>query len=132
MIDPDLLSRELEFSTARSGGPGGQHVNKVETKVVLRFDITRSQLLTEEQKHQLLTRLARYVTRDGILVLAVQESRSQHVNRELAIEKFRALLLTAFRKPKRRKASKPTRASRQKRLNSKKAHSEKKKWRQKP
>ena len=132
MIDVDLLKSELSFQTTRSGGPGGQHVNKAETKVVLRFDVNGSNLLSEEQKQQLLSRLATHLTKDGVLLIAAQESRSQHANRELALEKFRMLLTSAFRRPKRRKPTKPTQGSRQKRLSSKKAHAEKKKWRQKP
>jgi ribosome-associated protein len=132
MIDVDLLKPELSFETARSGGPGGQHVNKVETKVLLRFDVTGSSILSNEQKQHLLARLARHLTRDGVLLITAQESRSQHANRELALEKLRQLLTAAFRRPKRRKPTKPTHGSKQKRLTSKKAHGEKKKWRQKP
>lgn len=132
MIDVDLLKPELSFQTTRSGGPGGQHVNKVETKVVLHFDVNASKVLTEEQKKHLRSRLATHLTKDGVLLITAQESRSQHANRELALEKFRLLIVSAFRKPKRRKPTKPTHGSKQKRLSSKKAHSEKKKWRQKP
>lgn len=132
MITVDLLLPELKFLTTRSGGPGGQHVNKVETKVILSFDIAGSARLTDEQKQLLLTRLSTKVSKDGVLQIAAQESRSQHANRELALEKFRALVASAFHKPKRRKPTRPTRASKEKRMTSKKARAEKKKWRQKP
>jgi ribosome-associated protein len=132
MIDVDHLKPELSFQTTRSGGPGGQHVNKVETKVILRFDVSGSNLLTEDQKQHLLSRLATHLTKDGVLLITAQESRSQHANRELALDKLRGLLSSAFRKPKRRKPTKASYGSKQKRLSSKKAHAEKKKWRQKP
>jgi len=128
----ERLRTEFLFVTSRSGGPGGQHVNKVETKVTLKFDVQRSALLTQEEKDIITQRLARHLTRDGVLMLTVQESRSQHENREKVIEKFDGLLAKAFVKTKTRKATKPSRMAKLKRLQSKKTHGEKKKWRQKP
>lgn len=130
--DADRLRDELHFSTSRSSGPGGQNVNKVETKVTLKFDVQSSSKLTPEEKDVITRKLAQHITRDGILMVMAQESRSQLENRERVVEKFNALLTGAFRKRKIRKATKPSRTAKLKRMQSKKAHGEKKKWRQKP
>ncbi|MBL7848179.1 MAG: aminoacyl-tRNA hydrolase [Cyclobacteriaceae bacterium] len=130
--DSNRLRDELVFITSRSGGPGGQHVNKVETKVVLELDISRSSRLSPEEKEIIFNRLSRNIYRGGVLVVTAQESRSQHANRETAVAKLDALLAGAFRERKKRKPSKATHASKQKRIQSKKALGEKKKWRQRP
>jgi ribosome-associated protein len=135
-MSPDLpvasrLGKELTFSVSRSSGPGGQNVNKVNSKVTLKFDLQQSQLLTVEEKEILLKKLASRLTTDGVLILTAQDSRSQIENKEIVIEKFEKVLKKAFEKRKVRKATKPSKSAVQKRVNQKKQHSEKKKWRQK-
>lgn len=132
IVNASLLYHELDFSASRSGGPGGQNVNKVNSKISVRFDVPHSEILTEGEKEVILQRLSSYLTKDGILQLASQESRSQLTNKEAVVAKLDALLAKAFEKRKPRKKSKPTHAAVQKRILSKKHLSEKKKWRQKP
>lgn len=131
-ITAGLLARELIFTTSRSGGPGGQNVNKVNSKVTLQFDVPGSQVLTAEEKTTLLEKLSSRMTREGFLMLSAQESRSQIANKETVIEKFDALLAKAFLKKKTRKPTKPSKNARQERLKRKKVVSDKKKWRRKP
>jgi len=126
------LGKELVFSTSRSDGPGGQNVNKVNSKVTLKFDVAGSVAVSEEEKDLLLTKLAPRLTKDGVLVLTAQENRSQLQNKEAVILKLENLLAKAFEKKKMRKATKPSKRSVQDRIDQKKQHSEKKKWRQKP
>jgi len=122
---PDLSS-ELQFQTARSSGPGGQNVNKVESKVEVRFHVANSQLLTEEQKEVLLAKLAKQLTTEGYLLVTAQEDRSQLRNKETAVQKLYALLKRTLHKPKARKATKPSPGAVRERLASKKKNSEKK------
>lgn len=131
MLTARSLLPEIEFTTSRSSGPGGQNVNKVNSKVTLRFDIKQSTLLTEEERIVLLAKLASKLTTEGVLLLNVQESRSQLENKESAISKFDVLIRKAFTKPKPRKKTKPSKAAKEKRVTDKKQRSEKKKWRQK-
>ncbi|MBK6264496.1 aminoacyl-tRNA hydrolase [Marivirga sp. S37H4] len=121
-----IFEPEMEFSASRSSGPGGQNVNKVNSRVTLRFDIQNSQLLEEEEKVTLLKKLQSKLTTEGVLIIDAQEKRSQFQNKAIAIDKFYETLDKAFRKRKRRIATKPSKTAIKKRLESKKQHSEKK------
>jgi len=131
-IDPVELHPEVAFQTSRSGGKGGQNVNKVETKVELRLDIPNSQVLSDEQKEFLLKKLANKLTKEGVLILTHQTERSQLANKERVIKKFNRLIREAFVVPRRRRATRPTLASRRQRIQTKKQRSETKKMRRKP
>ncbi len=126
MIAKDLLNHELHFTFSRSSGPGGQNVNKVNTKVTLRFNIAESALLDKEQKVLLLDKLKNWINKDGDLIIISQTTRSQLKNREEAIQKFYDLLNLALKKKKKRKPTKPSKSSVEKRLKDKKIQSEKK------
>lgn len=130
-VDPATLLPELKFLFSRSSGPGGQHANKVSTRVQLRWDVTASPLLNADQRSFLLKKLARHLTRDGVLILSYDKSRSQSLNRDEVIKKFEKLLNRAFTFARPRTATRPTAASREKRLVQKKQHAEKKQWRKK-
>lgn len=134
-MQPDFLAgilSEVTFTTSRSGGPGGQNVNKVNSKVTLKWDVTHAAAISEDQRQRLLQSLGRNLTKDGVLIITEQGSRSQLANKALAIAKLEQLLTKAFVKRKKRKPTKPTKASVQKRIQEKKQRSEKKKWRQSP
>lgn len=131
-IEPEKLHSEVVFQTARSGGKGGQNVNKVETKVELRFDIPNSQVLTDEQKDFLQKKLANKLTNEGVLFLYHQTERSQLANKEKVIRKFDRLIREAFIVPRSRRATRPTLASVLRRVKTKKQRSDTKKMRRKP
>ena len=130
VILPDL-SAEFQFATSRSSGPGGQNVNKVNSKVELRFDIAHSEILTTEQKEILLQKLTSKITSDGILSVVSQRDRSQLANKEDVISKFYALLARALKPQKPTNKTKPSKRSVEKRLTSKRIKAEIKQSRQK-
>lgn len=123
------LETEITFKTSRSGGSGGQHVNKVSTKVELDFDIRGSRLLTEEQKAVLLVKLSPKLTTEGILQIVVQVERSQLRNKKIAMEKFHEMVTACFVEKKKRKETKVPKAVKEKRLLVKKRKAEIKKMR---
>jgi len=131
MIVPVDISSEITFKTARSGGKGGQNVNKVETMVEGYFDIGNSSLLSEEQKKTIFSRLKNRITAAGILQVRSQVHRSQLSNKADVVIKMNELLKLALKKEKKRIATKPSAASKAKRLDAKKIASENKKGRQK-
>jgi len=125
------LEGEIVFSTSRSSGPGGQNVNKVNTKVTLKFNVSESNLLTVDQKNVIIHKLGAKLTKEGTLVIMSQDKRSQLQNKEDVIAKFNRLLTKVFTPRKVRKATKPTKSSKMVRMKNKKQHAEKKLWRQK-
>jgi ribosome-associated protein len=123
-IDED----EIVWAFSRASGPGGQNVNKVSTAAELRFDVARA-FLPDDLKARLRPLAGRLLTKDGVLVIAAQETRSQERNREMALQKLVDLLRKAAQRPKRRIATRPTRASKTRRLESKAKRSQTKKLR---
>lgn len=131
-INKDSILKELSFSASRSSGPGGQNVNKVNTRIELRFNISTSNYLNQYQKQLLLEKLQNRLSSDGTLVITSQKERSQLKNKENAITKLFDILTKAFQIPKQRKATQPTYSSKKKRIASKKIRSITKQNRQKP
>ena len=119
-------SSEFDFQTSRSSGPGGQNVNKVETRVTLRFRVASSELLYQREKERLRLKWKNKLTSDGELLVSAEKHRSQHKNKEEAIKLFKKLLTKAFTDPKPRKKTKPSKTAIKKRLDAKKKHGEKK------
>jgi ribosome-associated protein len=117
---------ELTFATSRASGPGGQNVNKVESRVELRWHLLDSQVLTDTQKQLLLEKLASRLTAEGYLLVVAQDDRSQLRNRELALGRFYQLLQKSIARPKARRATKPSPGAVRERLEGKKRQSQKK------
>ena len=117
-----IPSEELAFTASRSRGPGGQNVNKVETRVTLHFDVLGSPSLTADQKQRLLTRLKTRINKDGVLRVTSQQARSQAANREMALARFVELVRYALTPRRPRKKTGIPAASRERRLEEKKRH----------
>ena len=122
---------EYLINTSRSSGPGGQHVNKTETKVELRFHIDSSKLLTDEEKELIKEKQKRRINDEGYLIVHAQEQRSQLQNRQLAEKRFYQHLVQSLKKRKKRVATKPSKQAIEKRIQAKKIRAEKKSQRAK-
>lgn len=128
----NIINNEVIFSASKSSGPGGQNVNKVNTRIELRFDIRNSVFLTDVEKQIISEKLYNKITTLGILILTAGTERSQLQNKQLVIERFIKLIQACSVKPKSRKPTKPTKSSIENRLNKKRKQSVKKQLRNKP
>lgn len=126
------IIQELQFKAVRSSGAGGQHVNKVSTKIVLYFDIESSRGLTNQEKERLVLKLQNRLNRENQILLSCDASRSQHKNKEIAIQRFLEIIKKGLHTNKTRRATKPTQSSIKKRLENKQKHSTKKGLRKRP
>jgi len=132
MLDVHNLTKELTFKATRSSGAGGQHVNKVSSKIELTFEINSSKTLSKEQKERLVKNLSSRLTKDNVMILNCDESRSQHRNKEIIIERFLKIIKKGLIIPKKRRPTKVTKSAIRKRLEKKKKQAFKKSLRQKP
>lgn len=128
----EIDEQELELLTTTSRGPGGQHVNRAETRVVLRWNVLQSASLTEGQRARILDKLGSRISREGVLQVAAEDHRSQTRNRELARDRLALLLADALKRERPRKATKPSRASKKRRVDDKKKRGAVKERRRKP
>jgi ribosome-associated protein len=130
-LNKDKIIQELQFKAIRSGGAGGQHVNKVSSKVALTFDLNNSEALSEEEKERIALKLSNRLTKENLLLLQSDESRSQHKNKEIVIDRFLNILENALKVPKKRKKTKPSKSAVESRLKSKLRTAQKKALRRK-
>lgn len=131
-MNTEILHRELEFNAVRSGGPGGQHANKVSSKIILSFHIDSSKAFTENEKDILFKNLQKRLTKDNTLILTCDERRSQHQNKAIVTKRFFNIIEQALQTRKKRKFTKPSSMSKVKRLEKKKKLAYKKTLRRKP
>lgn len=131
-MDVNLLLTELNFKGIRSSGPGGQHVNKTASKVEVTFDLESSNALSETEKERLREKLSTKISSEGIISLQCGETRSQHRNKAIVIERLIELLHQNLKVAKKRKKTKPSKIAIERRLKSKKQHALKKSNRKPP
>lgn len=131
-MDKEQLISELQFKAIRSSGPGGQHVNKVSSKIELSYKLDKTLALTDEEKDLISTKLVNRINKDNILILQCDESRSQIKNKGLVVKRLIAMLEAALVVPKPRKRVKPSKAMKETRLNNKRHQSLKKESRRRP
>ncbi len=132
MITVEDIISEIQFKAVRSSGSGGQHVNKVSTKIELRYDLLKSTVLTEEHKELLLKTIAERLTKDNVIILHCDETRSQYRNKEIIVRRLLDILNRGLVQPKMRKPTRIPKSVRLKRLKNKKLQSDKKTSRKKP
>jgi ribosome-associated protein len=128
----EYISTYAQISFSRSSGPGGQNVNKLNTKVTIRLPVRDSDILSDEERERVYNTLKNRINEEGDLVLQVQEERSQGKNREIAIARMAALIKASLKKKKKRIPTKPSAAAEEKRLKEKKRRSDVKKQRKNP
>lgn len=128
----ETIIKELTFKATRSSGAGGQHVNKVSSKIELTFDLDNSTSLSDDEKERLKTKLYSKLTKENILILYCSEYRSQHRNKDIAIKRFLEIIKIGLKRPKIRRKTKPSKASIKRKAEHKKRTSIKKALRRKP
>ena len=131
MFSSEII-KELNFKATRSSGAGGQHVNKTSSKIELTFDLENSLSLSENEKELLKAKLSSKLTKENILILFCEETRSQHRNKDIAIKRFLGVLKANLIRPKRRRITKPSKGAMTRRVETKKRTSFKKALRKKP
>ncbi len=129
MFDKEKIVKECVFNASRSSGKGGQNVNKVSTKVELRFDLNNTECFTINEIERIKEKLKNRISNDGILILSSDAERTQLANKKKTIDLLNEILEKALKKPKKRIKTKPTKSSKEKRLKNKKILSDKKRQR---
>jgi ribosome-associated protein len=131
-MNKETIYKELHFKAVRSSGAGGQHVNKVSSKVELYFDLASSEAFNEKEKQLLLKNLSNRINKEGVLKIYSSESRSQHTNKEKVVKRLFKMIEKGLIVPKKRRPTKMSRAQKIKRLDNKTKHATKKILRKKP
>jgi ribosome-associated protein len=131
-VSPRIPDHEIMHRASRASGPGGQHVQKTASRVEVLWDLARTTSLTDEERARVWARLRNRVDKDGVLRVVAEDERSQHRNREIALARLREMVERALAVPRPRKATKPSRAARERRLQAKKRRGAVKRMRRTP